>query len=152
MEKQTENRLTVMGRGEERVRCMDRVAWHAAIHGVSKSRTRLSDWTELNEMDEPKAYYTEWRKSEREKQILYTNTYIWNLGQWYWWNYLQGISGDPDIENRLMDTVEREEGKDEMNGESSMEAYTLPYKKHSQWEFAIWLGEAKLGLCNDLEG
>ena len=27
---------------------MDREAWHAAIHGVSKSRTRLSDWTELN--------------------------------------------------------------------------------------------------------
>ena len=27
---------------------MDREAWHAAIHGVAKSRTRLSNWTELN--------------------------------------------------------------------------------------------------------
>ena len=27
---------------------MDREAWRAAIHGVSKSWTRLSDWTELN--------------------------------------------------------------------------------------------------------
>ena len=27
---------------------MDREAWSAAIHGVSKSQTRLSDWTELN--------------------------------------------------------------------------------------------------------
>ena len=27
---------------------MYREAWHAAIHGVAKSRTRLSDWTELN--------------------------------------------------------------------------------------------------------
>ena len=26
---------------------MDREAWHAAIHGVAKSRTRLSDCTEL---------------------------------------------------------------------------------------------------------
>ena len=26
----------------------DREAWRAAIHGVAKSRTRLSDWTELN--------------------------------------------------------------------------------------------------------
>ena len=26
---------------------MDREAWHAAIHGVAKSRTRLSDWTGL---------------------------------------------------------------------------------------------------------
>ena len=27
---------------------MDREDWHAAIHGVAKSRTWLSDWTELN--------------------------------------------------------------------------------------------------------
>ena len=26
---------------------MDREAWHAAVHGVTKSRTRLSDQTEL---------------------------------------------------------------------------------------------------------
>ena len=28
---------------------MDKEAWRAAIHGVAKSWTRLSDWTELNE-------------------------------------------------------------------------------------------------------
>ena len=27
---------------------MDTEAWRAVIHGVAKSRTRLSDWTELN--------------------------------------------------------------------------------------------------------
>ena len=27
---------------------MNREAWHAAVHGVAKSRTQLSDWTELN--------------------------------------------------------------------------------------------------------
>ena len=27
---------------------MDREAWHAAVHGVVKSQTWLSDWTELN--------------------------------------------------------------------------------------------------------
>ena len=26
---------------------MDREAWHAAIHGVAKTRTRLSDWSDL---------------------------------------------------------------------------------------------------------
>ena len=30
---------------------MDREAWHAAVHGVAKSWTRLSDWTELNWME-----------------------------------------------------------------------------------------------------
>ena len=27
---------------------MDREVWRAVIHGVAKSRTQLSDWTELN--------------------------------------------------------------------------------------------------------
>ena len=33
---------------ELREMVMDREAWRAAIHGVAKSRIRLSDWTELN--------------------------------------------------------------------------------------------------------
>ena len=37
---------------------MDREAWHAAIHGVAKSRTRLSDWTELD-WENP-VYYGPW--------------------------------------------------------------------------------------------
>ena len=38
---------------------MDKKAWRAAVHGVTKSQTRLSDWTELN-------------------------AYIWKLEKWYW--------------------------------------------------------------------
>ena len=36
---------------ELREMVMNREAWRAAIHGVAKSRTRLSDWAELNWAD-----------------------------------------------------------------------------------------------------
>ena len=41
---------------------MDREAWHAVIHGVAKSWTRLSDWTELNG---GRSYITSWLKGRR---------------------------------------------------------------------------------------
>ena len=40
---------------------MDREAWHAAVHGVTKSWKRLSDWTEL----------TEHFKKKKEKKSRY---------------------------------------------------------------------------------
>ena len=40
--------LMGMSLGELLSLVMDREAWHAAIHGMTKSQTRLSDWTELN--------------------------------------------------------------------------------------------------------
>ena len=65
-------------------------------------------------------------ESEREKQILYIDTYMWNLEKWYWWTYLQGWNRDTDIENRLVGTA-REVGG--MNWESCIETSTLPYVK-----------------------
>ena len=45
-----------------------------------------------------------------------------------------------------------EEGEGEMYGESNMETYITICKIGSQWEFAVWLRELKLGLCDNLEG
>ena len=40
--------LKNMGLGEVQELVMDKEAWSAEVHGVTKSRTRLSDCTELN--------------------------------------------------------------------------------------------------------
>ena len=77
-------------------------------------------WVSSSEVDEPTACYTEWSKSEGEKQI-YINAYIWNLEKWYWWIYFS------DTENRLMDTTRQ--GESGKNWESSIETYTLPCVK-----------------------
>ena len=42
---------TDMGLGGLQELVMDREAWRAAVHGVPKSQTRLSDWTELKSIN-----------------------------------------------------------------------------------------------------
>ena len=46
-------------------------------------------WVSASAVDEPRAYFTEWSKSERERQILYINAYIQNLERLYQWSYIQ---------------------------------------------------------------
>ena len=36
---------------------MDREAWHVAVHAIAKSRTQLSNWTELNWLSSKWSYY-----------------------------------------------------------------------------------------------
>ena len=54
------------------------------IHsGILLSYKKEHIWLSSNKVDEPKASYTEWSKSKRERQILYINAHIWNLERWY---------------------------------------------------------------------
>ena len=48
-------------------------------NGILLSHKKRRNWVICSEVDGPRVCYTEWSKSEREKQIPYANTYIWNL-------------------------------------------------------------------------
>ena len=89
---------------------MDREAWRAAIHGVAKSRTRLSNWTELNPSD-GEDYRDNVRKSLRTVSgtecvqtycfiifylfnlaVLGLPCYMWAFSSWAEWGLLSGCS------------------------------------------------------------
>ena len=57
---------------------------------LSYKKIKECTWVSSDEEDEPGAYYREWSKSERERQTLYINTYIWDLERQYQWFYVQG--------------------------------------------------------------
>ena len=100
--------------------------------------------------DEPRAYYTEWSKSEREREIPYTNAYIRNLERWYQIIYSQDSSGETDVEYRLMDTGRGGRGWDVWR--SNMKDDITICKIGSQQELAMCLRKLKQDLCINLEG
>ena len=91
-------------------RWMDEEVVVHIYNGILFSHKKEWIWVSYSEVDEPRTCYTEWSRSEREKQILYSNTYMWNLERWHWWTHLQGGKGDTDTENEPVDTVREWEG------------------------------------------
>ena len=103
-----------------------------------------------NEVDASKSYYTEWSKSEREKQISYISTYTWSLERWSWRTYLQGSTGDGDIENRPVHPAG--EGEGGVNRGQHGNIHIAVRETDSRWEFAVWCRELKVVLWDHLEG
>ena len=64
-------------------RWMDKEAVVHTHNGILLSHKKKGIWVSSNEVDEPRAYYTEWSKSEIEKQVPYINAYTWNLEKLY---------------------------------------------------------------------
>ena len=65
----------------ERELVMDREVWRAAIHGVAKSRTWLSDWTELKTTKKDKAKRQTGKKTCKmyDKKLIYKGLIQINL-------------------------------------------------------------------------
>ena len=100
-------------------------------------------WVSSNEVDESGAYYTEWNKSEREKQISYINPCTWNLEQWYWWTSLQ-----TETQGERTDLWARSRrGPREVSGERGR-VFTAP---ESVETYLVPRGLG-LGLCTSLNG
>ena len=130
-------------------RWMDKEAVVHIYNGILFSHKKEGIWVGLNEVDEPRGYYTEWNKSEREKKCILMHIYeIYKDGtdepicraametqtlRTYLWKWLRG----------------REGGR---YGKSNMETYITTCKIDSQWEFAVWLRELKPGLGSNLKG
>ena len=118
-------------------------------NGIVLSYRKEHIWVSYNEVDEPRAYYTEWSKMERERQILHINTYMWNLVGWYWWSYIQGSKECTDIKNRVLDSVGEREGG--MIWENSTETCALPYVEWMASESSMHeAGHPGLVLCDNL--
>ena len=45
-------------------------------NGILLSYKKEHIWVSLNEVDEPRVYYTEWSKSEKDKCYILTHIYI----------------------------------------------------------------------------
>ena len=58
---------------------MDKEIMIHILNGMLLSHKKEHIWVSSNEVGKPRAYYTEWRKPEREKYILYINAYVCNL-------------------------------------------------------------------------
>ena len=114
--------------------------------GILLSYKKECIWVSSNKVDEPRGYYTEWSKSERERQIPFINTNMWDLERWYWWSYIQGSKRDTDKKNRLLDSVG--EGEGEMTWENSTETY----KQIASRSLIYDAGHQKPGFCDNLEG
>ena len=71
------------------------VEYFSAIK-MKESGSFVGIWVDLESV-------TQSDKSEREQQMLYINTHMWNLEKWYKWTSLQGRNRDTDVKNRCVD-------------------------------------------------
>ena len=85
-------------------RWMDKEDVVYIYNGILLSHKKYWNIAICSNMDAPRDYHTEWSKSDRERQVSYIITYMWNLEKWYRWTYLQSRNRVTDVENKRMVT------------------------------------------------
>ena len=71
----------------------DREAWHAVVHGVAKSQTRLSSWTSTTKQ---RLFYLRHQGELKRKQVIerakvFANTWKWHIS-WIYISSVQSLS------------------------------------------------------------
>ena len=73
-------------------------------NGILSSHKKEWNNAICSNMDGPRDYHSEWSKSDRERQISYDHTYVWNLKKKWYKLALQNRNRFTDTENKLLVT------------------------------------------------
>ena len=120
---------------------MDKVIVVHIHSGMLLSFKEECIWIGSNEVDELRAYYTKWSVSQKEKDKYCILIHIMGLRKMVLMTYLQGSSGDADIETSFGHS--RGERRWDDLWEQHWNVYITVRKVDSQWEFAVWHREPK---------
>ena len=124
----------------------------AVVHthdGILLSRKDEHIGVGSNEVDEPRACYTEWSKPEGGKPLSYINACTWSPERWCWWTPSQGSSGDADVEGRLVGP-EDDARAGRMDGAAWRRAHRRVWDRRRA--SAVWRRGSRPVLWDDLEG
>ena len=116
--------LFTIARTWEQPKCLSTDEWikkmfytHTKTHsGILLSHKNEGNNAICSNMDGPRDYHTKWNKQDRERQISYNITYMWNLKKRQKWIYSQNRNRLTDIENKLMVTKGKKDRRDKLEG------------------------------------
>ena len=96
---------------------------HSKYDGILLNHKKEWNNATCSNIDGPGDDHTKRGKSDRERQVSYDITFMWNLERWDKWNYLQTRNRLTDFERKLMVTKAKWLGRG-INSEFEINIYT----------------------------